>query len=102
MDDRLEAKIVSKARSNDIHRDRGGRRHAPAALLRQKNMLLRQKNITSPSGGVVGFRTGVPALGAEVFGLRGAKTRQTRAVLPGVLRYIGAPPPYISAPGGSA
>ena len=95
MDDRLEAKIVSKARSNDIHRDRGGRRHAPAALLRQKN-------ITNPSGGVVGFRTGVPALGAEVFGLRGAKTRQTRAVLPGVLRYIGAPPPYISAPGGSA
>lgn len=95
MDDRLEAKIVSKARSNDIHRDRGGRRHEPAALLRQKYR-------TIPSGGVVGFRTGVPALGAEVFGLRGAKTRQTRAVLPGVLRCIGAPPPYISAPGGSA
>ena len=95
MDDRLEAKIVSKARSNDIHRDRGGRRHAPAALLRQKSPM-------NPGGGVVGFRAGVPALGAEVFGLRGAKTRQTRAVLPGVLRYIGAPPPYISAPGGSA
>ena len=95
MDDRLEANIVSEARSNETHRDRGKRRHAPAALLRQKSS-------ANPGGGVVGFRTGVPALGAEVFGLRGAKTRQTRAVLPGVLRYIGAPPPYISAPGGSA
>ena len=95
MDDRLEAKTVSRARSNETHRDRGTRRHAPVALLRQKNS-------TSPGGGVVGFRTGVPALGADVFGLRGAKTRQTRAVLPGVLRCIGAPPPYVSAPGGSA
>ena len=96
MDDRLEAKIVSRAQSNETHScDRGERRHAPAASLRQK----------SPSnlgGGVVGFLTGVPALGAGVFGLRGAKTWQTRAVLPGVLRCIGAPPPYISAPGGSA
>ena len=95
MDDRLEANTVSKARSNETHRDRGGRRHAPAAFLRQKNP-------TDPGGGVVGFRAGVPALGADVFGLRGAETRQTRAVLPGVLRYIGAPPPYVSAPGGSA
>ena len=95
MDDRLEAKIVSEARSNETHRDRGRRRHAPAALLRQKIP-------TDPGGGVVGFRTGVPALGVDVFGLRGAETRQTRAVLPGVLRCIGAPPPYVSAPGGSA
>ena len=96
MDDRLEAKTISKTRSNEIHPcDRGERRHAPAALLRQKNS-------TNPRGEVVGFHTGVPALGADVFGLRGAKTWQTRAVLPGVLRCIGAPPPYISAPGGSA
>ncbi len=96
MDDRLEANTVSKARSNETDPcDRGGRRHAPAALLRQGNP-------TNPGGGVVGFRTGVPALGADVFGLRGAETQQTRAVLPGVLRYIGAPPPYVSAPGGSA
>lgn len=96
MDDRLEAKIVSKAKSNETHScDRGGRRHAPAALLRQKSPI-------DPGDGVVGFRTGVPTLGAGVFGLRGAKTWQTRVVLPGVLRCIGAPPPYISAPGGSA
>ena len=96
MDDRLEAKTVSKTRSIELHPcDHGERRHALAALLRQKNS-------TNPRGEVVGFRTGVPALGADVFGLRGAKTWQTRAVLPGVLRCIGAPPPYISAPGGSA
>lgn len=96
MDDRLEAKTVSKTRSNEIHPcDRGERRYAPAALLRQKNSM-------NPRGEVVGFRTGAPALGADVFGLRGAKTWQTRAVLPGVLRCIGAPPPYVSAPGGSA
>ncbi len=95
MDDRLEANSVSTARLHEILRDRGTRSHAHAALLRQKSP-------TDPGGGVVGFRTGVPALGADVFGLRGAETRQTRAVLPGVLRYIGAPPPYVSAPGGSA
>ena len=95
MDDRLEANSVSTARLHEILRDRGTRSHAPAALLRQKSP-------TDPGGGVVGFRTGVPALGADVFGLRGAKTGQTRAVLPGVLRCIGAPPPYVSAPGGSA
>ena len=95
MDDRLEANTVSKTRSNETYRDRGRRSHAPAALLLQKSP-------TDPGGGVVGFRTGVPALGADVFGLRGAKMRQTRAVLPGVLRCIGAPPPYANAPGGSA
>ena len=96
MDDRLEAKSVSRTRSTEAYSDRGGRRHARAASLLQESFS------KDTGGAVVGFPTGVPALGAVVFGLRGAKTWQTRAVLPGVLRCIGAPPPSFCAPGGSA